>query len=99
MPIIYLFYKDRFGIGDPRIRGATWTMYYLLYQAYGLDLFNKLAQQNIRVSSASDVVARVSSGDLYAGVTWDYFVLPRKLSEEPIDFIYPQDPIIPLNIL
>lgn len=90
------FWKGRFGIGDPRIGGATWTMYYLLYQMYGIDLFNKLAQQGIRVSSATDVAARVSSGDLYAGVTWDYFVLPRKLGGEPVDFIYPQDPIIPL---
>jgi len=91
------FWKGRFGMGDPRLGGVTWTMYYLLYQKYGLDLFTKLKEQNIIISSATDVTARVSSGELLGGVTWDYFVLPRKLAGEPIDFIYPQDPITPLS--
>jgi len=91
------FWRGKIGIGDPRGGGATWTMYYLLYNAYGIDLFRKLRENNIVVTSSADATARTAAGTLYGGVIIDGHGISRIKLGAPIGIIYPEkDPLTPI---
>lgn len=96
--------KGQVGVADPTLSGTAFYTVATIVENYGWGYFEKLkANGAVVVKGAQDVVDRIASGDLKAGIVVDYLAKGAEKKGSPIRFMYPKTGIIvitsPLAIL
>jgi iron(III) transport system substrate-binding protein len=97
-------FKGQVGIADPTLSGTAFYTVATIVENYGWGYFEKLkANGAVVVKGAQDIVDRIASGDLKAGIVVDYIAKGAEKKGSPIRFIYPKTGLIaitsPLAIL
>ena len=88
-------YKGQVTVGHPAFSGVTGAWVVALYDKYGWNYFEKLAQNQPKIGrSINDVVADIVSGERLIGGGSDSFTLDRKAAGSAIDASFPDDDAI-----
>lgn len=97
-------FKGQVGLADPTLSGTAFYTVATIVENYGWGFFEKLkANGAVVVKGSQDIVDRIASGDLKAGIVVDYLAKGAEKKGSPIRFAYPKTGMIviasPLGIL
>ena len=96
--------KGWIGLADPTLSGTALYSVVALIQNYKWEYFDKLkANGGIVAAGASDIVQKIASGDLKAGIVVDYLARTAEKQGSPVKYILPKSGVImvtgPVGIL
>ncbi len=96
--------KGWIGLADPTLSGTALYTVACLIQNYKWEYFEKLkANGGVVAMGASDVVQKIASGDLKAGIVVDYLARTAAGQGSPVKYVFPKSGVVmvagPVGIL